>query len=47
MKENNNLEVLKTLQATLNIIVKNEEEAQEKSKDIKLLKMRKEIKLSL
>lgn len=47
MKENNNLEVLKTLQATLNIIVKNEEEAQEKSKDIKLLKMRKEIKLNL
>lgn len=47
MKENNNLEVLKTLQATLNIIVKNEEEAQEKNKDIKLLKMRKEIKLNL
>ncbi|MBS6428594.1 MAG: hypothetical protein KH419_16255 [Clostridioides difficile] len=36
MKENNNLEVLKTLQATLNIIVKNEEEAQEKKQGYKI-----------
>ncbi|VHR05593.1 Uncharacterised protein [Clostridioides difficile] len=37
MKENNNLEVLKTLQATLNIIVKNEEEAQEKKQGYKII----------
>ncbi|AXU54991.1 hypothetical protein CDIF29637_03283 [Clostridioides difficile] len=35
MADTNNLEVLKTLQATLNILVKQEQEAQEKAKGYK------------
>ncbi|HBE9333749.1 TPA: hypothetical protein KNH13_001869 [Clostridioides difficile] len=35
MTDTNNLEVLKTLQATLNILVKQEQEAQERSKGYK------------
>ncbi|MDX5642491.1 hypothetical protein [Clostridioides difficile] len=35
MADTNNLEVLKTLQATLNILVKQEQEAQEKEKGYK------------
>ncbi|HBF0593419.1 TPA: hypothetical protein KNN84_001361 [Clostridioides difficile] len=47
MKENNNLEVLETLQATLNIIVKNEEEAQEKKQGYKIIENAKRNKAEL